>query len=290
MAEPLRRQWLRVPEQTEPPDLPDRRRDKGDLLEEFAVRASTAARTSRLDAAAAEVVHALAEVGVQPLLLKGAALARTLYRSDETRGYFDIDLLVSPDAVRAAGRVLHGLGYRNVTALQGVEGVAGSVHAEMWSALLPDFGNLTVDLHWRLEGCEVPPETAWSVLEAEHAVIELAGRDVRTLSRPGLASTWPSMRLNTDTSDLKAIADLSRGIERWPPEVWGRATGLARELAATEAFGAGLRLVPEGELLPASWVCPAARASYGSSSTAAHARAARSTCELSARLMAGASD
>ncbi len=186
---------------------------------------------------------------MQPLLLKGAALARTLYRSDETRGYFDIDLLVSPDAVGAAGRVLHGLGYRNVTALQGVEGVAGSVHAEMWSALLPDFGNLTVDLHWRLDGCEVQAETAWSVLDAEHAIIELAGRDVRTLSRPGLALHLALHAAQHGREDLKAIADLSRGIERWPPEIWGRAAGLARELAATEAFGAGLRLVPEGELI-----------------------------------------
>jgi hypothetical protein len=219
------------------------------LLEEFAVRASTAARTSRLDAAAAEALEACAAVGVEPLLLKGAALARTLYRSDETRGYFDIDLLVSPEDLSVAGRVLDGLGYRNVTALQGVEDIAGSVHAQMWSCLLPEMGNLTIDLHWRLDGCEAPPEIIWAVLNAEHTVIEVGGRHVRTLGRPGLALHLALHTAQHGPDDVKAVADLNRGLERWSPEVWLQAAKLARELRAAEAFAAGLRLVPGGDLV-----------------------------------------
>src|SRR5215211_4014964 len=88
-------------------------------LEEFAVRASSAARTSRLDQATVDVLDACAAVGVEPLLLKGAALARTLYRSDESRGYSDVDLLVASEDLAAVGQILDDMGYTNVTELQG---------------------------------------------------------------------------------------------------------------------------------------------------------------------------
>jgi len=249
VAEQVRRRRLIPAQVTDAPEPADQEERRRGLLEDFAVRASTAARTSRLDAAAVEVLDACDAVGVEPLLLKGAALARTLYGSEEIRGYFDIDLLVSPEDLSVAGRVLDGLGYRNITELQGVEDIAGSVHAEMWSCLLPEIGNLTVDLHWRLDGCEAPPEIVWSVLNREHMVIEVGGRQVRTLGRPGLALHLALHTAQHGPDDVKAVADLNRGLERWSPEVWLEAARLARELRAAEAFAAGLRLVPGGDLV-----------------------------------------
>ena len=130
-------------------------------LVEFAARTRAVTRRSGLDAAALEACEALAEAGVDALVLKGVAVARMLYRRGEHRGYFDVDLLVSPRELAAAGIVLSTLEYRDVTT-QGVENVAGVLHAQQWSRVVPEFGNLSVDLHWRLPGCESSAENVWS--------------------------------------------------------------------------------------------------------------------------------
>jgi Uncharacterised nucleotidyltransferase len=229
-------------------------------LEDFAVRAQKAARTDRLDAALIEVLDACAAVGLEPLVLKGAALARTLYRSDESRGYFDVDLLVAPEDLPAAGGVLDGMGYQNLTELQGIDDVAGILHAQLWVRLVPDFGNLTFDLHWQLEGCRAPAQEVWETLSARRASIDVAGHQVHTLDQPGLALHLALHVAQHGPDDLKAAGDLSRGLERWSPEIWREAAGLATELQAVEAFAAGLLLDPAGELLARRLELPAADA------------------------------
>ena len=58
--------------------------------------------------------------------------------------------------------------------------------------------------------------------------------------------------------DAKALGDLARGLERWPDEVWREATTLAGRLEAVPAFSAGLRRLPEGELLAEQLGLPSA--------------------------------
>jgi hypothetical protein len=218
-------------------------------LEDFAVRARTAPRTSRIDVETAAILDACAAVGVEPLVLKGVALVRTLYRSDETRGYFDIDLLVAPDDLPAVERVLEHRGYRNSAELLGVDDIGGYLHADTWSRYVPDFGNLTVDVHRRLDGCEAPPEVVWRALSAGASRIDVGGRQVRALNRPGLALHLALHTAQHGPDDLKAIADLKRGLERWPPGIWRGAARLAGDLQATEAFAAGLWLAQGGDEL-----------------------------------------
>jgi hypothetical protein len=224
-------------------------RSPSSTLEEFAVRARTAARTWRIDAETVEILDACAAVGVEPLVLKGAALARTLYRSDESRGYFDIDLLVAPDDLPVVGRVLGDRGYRNVGELLGIDDIGGYLHADMWSRFVPEFGNLTVDVHRRLDGCEAPADVVWRALSARAASIAVGGGRVRALNRPGLALHLALHVAQHGPDDLKAIADLKRGLERWPVAIWRSAARLAGELRATEAFAAGLSLVSPGDEL-----------------------------------------
>jgi Uncharacterised nucleotidyltransferase len=232
---------------TDVPPPADQEGSQAGALEDFAVRARMAARTSRLDEALVKLLDACDTVGVEPLLLKGAALARTLYRSDESRGYYDVDLLVAEADLPVIGEVLEGLGYRNVSELQGVDDVAGILHAQIWSRLAPEYGNLTIDLHWQLYGCEAPPQIVWDALSTRRELIDVAGREVRTLDRPGLALHLALHVAQHGPDDLKAAGDLSRGLERWSPEIWRQAAELAGELRALEALAAGLRLVPGGE-------------------------------------------
>ena len=215
-------------------------------LEEFTVRARTLVAQQRLDAAAVQVLDALDQAGVKALVLKGAALSRLLYRQDEHRGYFDVDLLVAPTDVAAAGQVLAVLGYLNASEVRGIDDVAGIQHAENWSRLLPGQRNEVIDLHWRLDGSGAAPEVVWPILSSRRTTFELAGRQVPTLDQAGLALHLALHGAQHGPGDFKAMGDLRRGLERWPEEVWRDAAGLAAQLVATEAFATGLRLVEPG--------------------------------------------
>jgi hypothetical protein len=58
------------------------------------------------------VLAALAEVGCQPVVLKGASLALTAYEAPEDRWFVDLDLLVPPEEQATVYDVLDRLGYR----------------------------------------------------------------------------------------------------------------------------------------------------------------------------------
>jgi hypothetical protein len=218
-------------------------------LEGYVARTRLIGRQSGLDAAALEALAALDAADLDALLLKGPALAQTIYRPDEHRGYFDVDLLVAPADLAAAGAVLVRLGYTNVSERRGVDDIAGILHAELWSRLDPGFGNVSIDLHWRLAGCEAPPGAVWNALSRNRTTAELGGRRVATLGSPGLAFHIASHAAQHGRDDLKAMGDLDRGLSRLPPETWHEAARLAREVRATEAFAAGLRLRPAGAVL-----------------------------------------
>lgn len=215
-------------------------------MEDFAHRARLAAYAPTLDAAALEAWDALATAGIDALLLKGAALARSLYRPGEHRGYCDVDLLVAAGDHARAGTVLARLGYTNRTERFGVEEVAGSLHAHDWLRPVPGFGTLSVDLHWRLSGCEAPAEAVWAALSRRRVFLELGGGRVAALDHVGQALHLALHAAQHGPDDAKALGDLARGLDRWPDETWEQATRLAGELQALDAFSAGLRLLPAG--------------------------------------------
>lgn len=62
------------------------------------------------------ILHALAQPGVDVLVLKGAALAHTVYARPGLRPMSDIDLLVRKRDLEQARKILLGLGFRSTTA------------------------------------------------------------------------------------------------------------------------------------------------------------------------------
>src|SRR5437868_1842902 len=98
---------------------PDESRRQGH--EEFVRRAALVTRRGQLDAVAAKAFDAFGRAGIDAMLLKGAGLASALYRPGESRGYFDIDVLVSPAQRIAAGKVLSALGYENFSEVRGID-------------------------------------------------------------------------------------------------------------------------------------------------------------------------
>ena len=68
-------------------------------------------RNQRLGADLVEVVTALRREGMDVIVLKGGALARTVYRSPAQRPMIDLDLLVRQEQMACASAVIEALGY-----------------------------------------------------------------------------------------------------------------------------------------------------------------------------------
>lgn len=222
---------------------------RGPAHEAFVARAALDSRRAQLDANAAEAFHAFGQAGIDAILLKGAAVADALYRSGEPRGYFDVDVLISPVQRTAAGEVLSTLGYENFREVRGIDDVRGVLHADLWLRRGFVSGPMIIDLHWRLDGCRAPDTVAWEALSRERASVQLAGSTVPTLGVPGMALSVALHVAQHGVADVKAVGDLGRALERWPLEVWREAASLAEEVGGDEAFAAGLRLVPPGRRL-----------------------------------------
>ena len=93
------------------------------------------------------VLAALADAGVRALVIKGSALAYTVYGEAWLRPRTDTDVLVSSEDVAAAGRVLEGAGYTRSNAL--TSGTLVS-HQAAFERIDQHEVHYVVDLHWKI--------------------------------------------------------------------------------------------------------------------------------------------
>ncbi len=105
-----------------------------------------AARSMRAGRQIQAVVDALEAAGIESVLLKGPALARTVYPDPALRQSVDIDLLVRPGDVLAAESVLEGLGY--VSPKKEFHVSQHEFHHQVFEA--PGDG-MPLELHWALD-------------------------------------------------------------------------------------------------------------------------------------------
>jgi hypothetical protein len=68
------------------------------------------------------VLAALTEAGLLTILLKGAALAYTLYPDPALRPMSDLDLLIHPQDLKQAVQVIQSMGYRKMESTSGKGG------------------------------------------------------------------------------------------------------------------------------------------------------------------------
>src|SRR4051794_1654117 len=99
-------------------------------------------RTLMTDAQAVTVLGALGDAGIDALLLKGRSTRALLYAGGERPPSLDVDVLVAPDRVRDAERVLARRGY--VGPYDGPSPQTAAHHADSWRH--PDTEE-AVDLH-----------------------------------------------------------------------------------------------------------------------------------------------
>jgi hypothetical protein len=94
---------------------------------------------------------ALADIGIQPVLFKGTALAYSLYASPVLRARGDTDLIVPPDSLTSTDAALSRLGFDRDLAVAG-EFVSYQANYS-WQA--DGREPHTLDLHWRINNSEV---------------------------------------------------------------------------------------------------------------------------------------
>jgi hypothetical protein len=203
-----------------------------------------AAQAAIVDRTAAEVATALSARRVRTILLKGPVLERWLYEG-ATRSYMDVDLLVSPVDRGRGEAVLRSLGYAPGLGANEIPPFDRELHARTWTTS----GRPAIDLHHTLPGAAAPSKAVWTIvsrdtelMRVDRAEVEVPRVEVRTLHVVLHAAYHGA-------PEPKPLEDLSRALVRVDRDGWAAAARLAAETRATEAFAAGLRLLPAGREL-----------------------------------------
>jgi hypothetical protein len=194
-----------------------------------------------IDAVTAEVVQAFDAEGIPCILLKGPALVRWLYPAGQGRSYTDCDLLVRPEDVPRAERIVSRMGFHRA----GLESIPGDRprHADSWIRR----DGAVLDLHHTIPGSGIPPEQVWARLASHLEPMPLAGRrSVDILDEPGRALLVALHALKDGSRIRQATQDLALALEQVSLEVWAQAATLATDLGALDAFAAGLQREPSG--------------------------------------------
>ncbi|MGB9176211.1 MAG: nucleotidyltransferase family protein [Methanoregula sp.] len=106
-------------------------------------RLSGKARTILTGRQCSTIISALQEAGIPVLLIKGPALARTLYSDPSLRQSSDIDLLVKPRDFERCEEVMADLGYTTTARTFRI-----SRHAFHHQAFLPHGPGVLTEIHW----------------------------------------------------------------------------------------------------------------------------------------------
>jgi hypothetical protein len=189
-----------------------------------------------IDAATVELTVALQGRGVDPIVLRGPAIAARLYPR-EPRRYDDVDLLVSPAQLAAVEEALRGKGF---------DLTSRDVHAAPW---VRRSDGIVVDVHTSMIGIGVSDAEAWDELAARTEVLALPGGEVRVPTPPALALGVALHAAQHGIGGAKSLEDLTRAIDTFAENDWGDAAALAGRLRAGGAFATGLRLLPAGAAL-----------------------------------------
>jgi hypothetical protein len=202
------------------------------------------ARSLLIDRVAGEVIADLRAHDIEPILLKGASIAKALYTDGTPRAYGDVDLLVDPDDIQAAEQRLGELGFELDAALD-------FPYKTPWVERVwrRRGDEAVVDLHRNLHSVGATDEQAWEVLSKRTSEMSVGGVTTRVLDPAAIGFHLAMHAGHHGVENPKGLEDLRRGLARFDESTWKEALGIARSLDAVDAFSGGLHLLDEGKAL-----------------------------------------
>ncbi|HVF32742.1 MAG TPA: nucleotidyltransferase family protein [Acidimicrobiales bacterium] len=196
--------------------------DDPDLARLRGVRQFTWYRNQRLFAEAGTVAATLAERGIQPLLIRGAATTLRAYGDVGLRPMNDLDLLVRPDEVEATARNLRADGWRRLAqprAKREAEGVDAFANPEGRRLLV----------HWRPSRNLRAAPVWWE--EGER--VQLGGAEVATMDAEAhLVQLIADGARALSGSTLRWIADATMLLQG-PSPAWSRVAEVAGQVGVS---------------------------------------------------------
>jgi Uncharacterised nucleotidyltransferase len=199
--------------------------------------------------------------GVEPLALKGPALAMAAYGALTMRQFNDLDLLVRKSEVRGAAEILLGAGYAPRAGFS----LADFDRPGAYEIALARAGALTdIDLHWRLIPPYFPLALDGEELWRRAVRTEIEGAPVRTLAPAdhllylcahGAKHGWQALGGICDLAELiRASSRASAGVSSRPSSQtlsqnfsidWDELAARAERAAAHRALELGVLLAHE---------------------------------------------
>jgi hypothetical protein len=206
---------------------------------------ANAARTLYLRATLRQVIEALAQVGVEVIPLKGAALVETVYADPAQREMLDLDILVRPSRLEAATAALVPLGYRPSPSADDAEQTSTQLtpDAHHGPALIGEQQLVAIELHRHVtitgEGCGFDIDGFWqrARLAGDGRHLLLSPEDMLLhvclhFTRNRLGGSY---RRRQTGGALAQICDVARIVESQSPD-WERLR------ATADAYGLGARV------------------------------------------------
>lgn len=161
---------------------------------------------------------AFAGANLRFITFKGPALALALYGDLAQREYNDIDIMVPPERVGDAERILERLGYGNRQGDERFRRVFLSRQGQYAFTCAARSG--AIDLHWNFAGASLPFPLSVAELWRHPHWLAIADRDVLTIDNTELALLLAGHGTKEGWIYLKWLRDFACLIERRPDLDW----------------------------------------------------------------------
>lgn len=153
------------------------------------------------------VLQGLARGGLQPLVLKGGALRRSVFRSPVERVMGDLDILVRPEEVPGVLESLRSLGYESTYSEEAREGFREHHHHDR----VAHANGFEVEVHWRLtRPGSLTPLDADLFQQRARILRPAEGNELRVPSPEDMVLHTVSQSEQDDFRTLRRLVDLDR--------------------------------------------------------------------------------
>jgi hypothetical protein len=192
-----------------------------------------------VERASFDVIKALRQGGVRPILLKGPLQQWWLEAGGPPRASSDVDVLVSLDQFESAEAALSAVGLSRSSYF--VE--PGIEHHSIWEA----DDHVPVELHWTLVG--VDESKVWDVLSRETETAVLMGEPVEIPNEAARCLIVALHAAHHGAGVTAIVDDIEKALVVAGTETWRRAFELAAAVGGWTAFAGALSLTPRGREL-----------------------------------------